>query len=153
MTTFIFFKALIWEKFCLLEQLSDVKVPWICIEACIHTNIGITCACMTFMKAFCGLRAGRGKKECFWQRNNNNVFLHNVCRKMSSCCGGSKGQYAKQPPAWAGVFTTWYFQTEDQHAYLSVHLCSARKEKELLRHIPCPYVLIFKWKGKEVAAL
>lgn len=104
-------------------------------------------------ESFLWAESWKRKEGVFWQRNNNNVFLHNVCRKMSSCCGGSKGQYAKQPPAWTGVFTTWYFQTEDQHAYLSVHLCSARKEKELLRHIPCPYVLIFKWKGKEVAAL
>lgn len=65
MTTFIFFKAFMWEKFCLLEQLSNVKVPWIFIQACIHTNIDSTCACMTFKKAFCGLRTGRGKKECF----------------------------------------------------------------------------------------
>lgn len=66
MTPFIcFLKALIWEKFCLLEHLSNVKVPWICIQACIHTNIDIICACMTFMKAFCGLRIGRRRKEGF----------------------------------------------------------------------------------------
>lgn len=87
------------------------------------------------------------KERGFWQRNSKYDFLHKAYRKMSSCCGGSKGQYAKQPAAWTWMFTMWYFfNTEDQPAYSSVNLNSSRKEKEHLSHIPCSYVT--KCKGK-----
>lgn len=57
------------------------------------------------------------KEGGFWQRNSKYDFLHEAYRKMSSCCGGSKGQYAKEPSTWTWMFTMWYFfKTEDKPA-------------------------------------
>lgn len=150
MTSFIclFKKTLLWEKFCLLQHLSDVKVPRICMQACIHTNIDITCACMTFMKALCGLRIGRRRKEAFGREITSMTSSMKPTGKWAAVVEEVKDNMQKNHQHERGCSPCG--TSSKQRINLLNHLCtwnSARKEKEHLSH--CSVFLHHQMKRKK----
>lgn len=136
MTSFIcFLEALIRENFCLLKHLSNVKVSWIYMQTCIHTNVDNTWAFMTFLKDLCGLRIGRRRKEVFWQRNSKYDFLHKPTRKWAAVVEEVKNNMQKNHQHEHGCSPCGI--SSKQRISLLIHLHtwqSARKEKEHLSH-------------------
>lgn len=118
------------------------------MQACIHTNIDITCACMTFMKALCGLRIGRRRKEAFGREIASMTFSMKPTGKWAAVVEEVKDNMQKNHQHEHGCSPCG--TSSKQRINLLNHLCtwnSARKEKQHLSY--CSLFLHHQVKRKK----